>query len=418
MGRGNKRTKRDDSSLESSPSNSVSSMLQTPKSSKQLDEISTKLSLILQAVTDLTTAVKESNQEIAQSKTDTAITELPAVLKSIDEELKRKTIPNNTGRIKDQRNDGANGFENKAMRIKACIGGIWENKLQARKSAYWGYVRNSGNLRFHEKWMSADAGIVIPRKIQKFEIKNENDQQRALRERSVLYDFKNEIEMEKLKIEACIEQYRRIDMEIEDIIFSKCSGQEADYLFEQWRMIVQQNEQISHKRWLSNEKWLQAYEEEFLKRYANSNPFFKKGKEKPTYAEAVNSKQKQYHHHCQNRPVNEYVKNVQHNQRRYTPNENRNTHTFRRYNQHTNTNRQQERGFTPKSSFKRKDNRQYDVPSLLNGPLMPRTHHNGRGRGRQNNISNNSEWLNDEEAVAHDSLNSFLSMDRNWTYQL
>ena len=126
-------------------------MLKTTKSSKQLDEISTKLLLILQAITHLTTAVKESNQGIAQSKTDTAITELPAVLKLIDEELKRKTIPNNTGRITDQRNDGANGFENNAMRIKASIGGIWENKFQARKSAYWGYVRNSGNLRFHEK---------------------------------------------------------------------------------------------------------------------------------------------------------------------------------------------------------------------------------------------------------------------------
>ena len=57
----------------------------------------------------------------------------------------------------------------------------------------------------------------------------------------------------KLKIEACIEQYRKIDMEIEELIFSKCSGQEADYLFEQWRMIVQKNEQISNKRWLSNE---------------------------------------------------------------------------------------------------------------------------------------------------------------------
>ena len=37
---------------------------------------------------------------------------------------------------------------------------------------------------------------------------------------------------------------------------------------------------------------------------------------------------------------------------------------------------------------------------------------------RQYNISNNSEWLNDEDAVNHDSSNSFLSMDRNWTYQL
>ena len=64
------------------------------------------------------------------------------------------------------------------------------------------------------------------------------------------------------------------------------------------------------------------------------------------------------------------------------------------------------------------DKRQYDVPSLLSGPLMPRTHHNGRGRGRQYNISNNSEWLDDEDAVNHDSSNSFLSMDRHWTYQL
>ena len=108
-----------------------------------------------------------------------------------------------------------------------------------------------------------------------------------------------------------------------------------------------ENEQISHKRWLSNEKWLQTYKEEFLKRYANSNPFFKKRKEKPTYAEADIPKQNQYYHHHQNRPVNEYVKNVQHNERRYTPNNNRNTQKFRRYNQHINTNRQQERGFTP-----------------------------------------------------------------------
>ena len=49
-------------------------------------------------------------------------------------------------------------FENKAMRIKVSIGGLWESKLKARMSAYWGYVRNSGNLAFHEKWMS----LLIP----------------------------------------------------------------------------------------------------------------------------------------------------------------------------------------------------------------------------------------------------------------
>ena len=88
----------------------------------------------------------------------------------------------------------------------------------------------------------------------------------------------------------------------------------------------------------------------------------------------------QFHHqhHHQNRPVNDYVQNVQHIQRRYTLNDNRNTQTFRRYHQHIKNNRQQERGFTPKSFFKMQDNRQYDVPSLL----MPRTHRTGRGRYR------------------------------------
>ena len=47
--------------------------------------------------------------------------------------------------------------------------------------------------------VAANPCIIIPRKIQKFEIKNENDQQRALRERSILQDVKNEIEMEKTK---------------------------------------------------------------------------------------------------------------------------------------------------------------------------------------------------------------------------
>ena len=43
MGRKSKRKKRDDSSSESSPSNSISSMIQTPTENKQLDEISSKL---------------------------------------------------------------------------------------------------------------------------------------------------------------------------------------------------------------------------------------------------------------------------------------------------------------------------------------------------------------------------------------
>ena len=279
MGRNSKRKKRDDSSSESSPSNSISSMIQTQTENKQLDEISSKLSLILKAIQDLSISVKETNQGNSPTRTEAAITELPSVFRLIEEEVKRQTTSNNiSNRIPAERmKEGVSPFEAEAMRVKSCIGQLWENKLKARKDAYWGYVKNSGNLRFHEKWMSANPRIVIPRKLQKFEMKYKNDQQKALRERSVLQDFKNEIEMEKLKTDACIERYRKIDAEIEEIILSKCSGPVADLLFEQWRMNVQKNEYILHKRWSNNDKWLKSYEAEFLKTYEHSNPFFKEG---------------------------------------------------------------------------------------------------------------------------------------------
>ena len=99
--------------------------------------------------------------------------------------------------------------------------------------------------------------------------------------------------MEKLKTDACIERYRKIDAEIEEIILSKCSGPVADLLFEQWRMNVQKNEDFSHKRWSNNDKWLKSYVAEFLKTYEHSNPFFKEGNSsknyKPTFADVVNS---------------------------------------------------------------------------------------------------------------------------------
>ena len=55
-----------------------------------------------------------------------------------------------------------------------------------------------------------------------------------------------------------------------------------------------------------------------FKRYENSNPVFKKGNYKPTYAEAVDRKQTPYQR--DNRSVNEYVQSGQHNERRSTPN--------------------------------------------------------------------------------------------------
>ena len=95
---------------------------------------------------------------------------------------------------------------------------VWERKLDARKEAYWSTVRDQCNLEFHEKWIQM-APIIISRKIQKFEYHNKNESHRMLRERSVMHDYKIEIEMEKLRVSACQEKVRKIDTEMEKIVF-------------------------------------------------------------------------------------------------------------------------------------------------------------------------------------------------------
>ena len=72
--------------------------------------------------------------------------------------------------------------------------------------------------------------LVAPRKLQKFEIKNENDSQKQLREKAIIQDFRMEIEMEKLRVESFIERARKIDQELEELIKSKYTGLVLNFL--------------------------------------------------------------------------------------------------------------------------------------------------------------------------------------------
>ncbi|MCG7874811.1 MAG: hypothetical protein N0C90_00595 [Candidatus Thiodiazotropha endolucinida] len=418
MGRKNKRLKREDSSSESSPSNSTSSILNNPTENKQLDEISSTLSLILKAITDLTDVMKGTRENITTANADTAVAGLPNIMKYIEDEIGRKTascVNTNTPAEK-MEDDCLNFIKNGAMLIKSSIATLWEKKLKARKNAYWGYVRNSGNLGFHEKWISANPGLVLPRKIQKFEIINENEAQRALRERAILHEFRTEIEMEKLKTEACIERYRKIDQEMTELISSKCSGPKADFLLEQWRINVQRNEDISHKRWANNEKWLKSYEEDFLKTYEQSNPFFKKGKPNEnfnkTYSEAVSSTlppmPKQNYRNANGK---NFIPNGFPNRQNLPKGQQLRGSPANGLNSRHLQNRSTPFGATPEQN-----NSGFDALSLLDQLLRQNqigNSHNGRRRRHFNNRSNNSDWLDDEDDMP-DTPNSFLAMDRNW----
>ena len=70
-----------------------------------------------------------------------------------------------------------------------------------------------------------------------------------MRERVVMQDFHNEIEMERLRVDSCYERIIKLDAEMEEIIRSRCTGQVSEFLIELWKRNIKRNEEISHKRW-------------------------------------------------------------------------------------------------------------------------------------------------------------------------
>ena len=81
------------------------------------------------------------------------------------------------------------------------------------------------------------------------------------------------------------EKVKRIDNEMETLFKEKGSPAAANILSDMWKAQTTQNEKISHRRWLKNEKWLKEYEENFKQSHLSTNPFFKVQKrEEPPYA--------------------------------------------------------------------------------------------------------------------------------------
>ena len=186
-----KRAKTDDNTMETTSSVSEENYTGGASGNPQLTEIIAKLSLLLTAVNEQTALLREVIGSRSMLNNDELVKTIGTVIQSIESEMKFKA---NTG----QQAAGAHSFEKvaenvmeaEAMRIKSSIGATWEQKLNARKDAYWAKTRNEGYLVVHQKWIQEGTPLIIPKKLQKPEIRNENDNQRQLRERVVMQETK------------------------------------------------------------------------------------------------------------------------------------------------------------------------------------------------------------------------------------
>ena len=159
--------------------------------------------------------------------------------------------------------------------------------MERRKDAYWNHVKNKGHSDTYSRWLNSEK-IVMPQYLQRKQFINEHPEQRKLRETAVLNDLKTEIDLKSLRASQQEEKVKRLDSEMETLIKERSSSSAAKILLDMWKAQASQNEKISHRRWLKNEKWLSDYEENFVQSYTSSNPFFKgERREQATYAEST-----------------------------------------------------------------------------------------------------------------------------------
>ena len=250
----------------------------------KLSEISSKLTKIFSAIKELTNAIKDS--AIVSKSTDMvsvnpAINELSQTLQNITQNLSTQQSTRMT------ESSSISLAEDEAAKVKMQIISIWDTKMERRKDAYWNHVKNKGHSDTYSRWLNGEK-IVLPKYLQRKQFTNEHREQRKLRESAVLNDFKTEIDLKSLRASQQEEKVKRLDSEMETLFKERSSSSAAKILLDMWKAQASQNEKISHRRWLKNEKWLSDYEENFIQSYTSSNPFFKvERREQATYAEST-----------------------------------------------------------------------------------------------------------------------------------
>lgn len=396
----------DDKGEEGSSTNEVAMAEGVPADNRQLAEISEKLSLAISVLHEIKDIVKRNGIASPPETTGAVFSELSGAMKSIQETITQQAVQSVDSQP-------ANILEAEAMKIKISLGQLWNRKLNQRKNAYWAFIRNKGNLYFHEKWTKGDGSpIIIPRKFQKFEVSNEHEGQKQLREQAIAQQFKLEMEMERLKVEACIETARRIDDEMVDVIKSRCCGKVQDMCKNYWLQDVARNEDISKKRWQKNEAWLKSYEEQFLIDYKDKSPFFKT-KTAPTFTNNSNRVQRQRPNLNSNKQPRPFIQNNNFNRNRDGSHRHNNQQRPQQHNQHASYAAVVKS--TPANSV---EGLLQQVLERLQHKPQHRQQHPQQRRGRPWNRSNNSVTEDNQDTngldIVSDPADYFRQADHNW----
>lgn len=205
-------------------------------------------------------------------KEDNAFKAVITTMNNIHEEVAKATTINQRASIQREVDEG-----------RRRMSRTWSNQLKKRSQHFWQSINNDNTAVIYETWLNRDDKI-IPKKFLLKSIPSESNEEKSIRQNSVLEKFQTEINLMKIRANRHSTNYLNVDEEIIQLIDSSYNDEIGNKLKELWTKEAKTEEQKSSKRWATKQTWLENYEKEF------KNPDFIKTRRQETQRQPFDSR--------------------------------------------------------------------------------------------------------------------------------
>ena len=140
------------------------------------------------------------------------------------------------------------------LRQKKEIGGIWKNKLNARKRLFFDYYRTKRTSETYESLLETSPPRM-PRKFLPKMIENEDPEETTIRRNLSIEKFKSEIALLRLRSRRYEAKYSEQDTEMIKHLTQSFEEEVSNALIEEWASDCKEQEEISCEIFNKKENW-------------------------------------------------------------------------------------------------------------------------------------------------------------------
>ena len=127
----------------------------------------------------------------------------------------------------------------------------WKKLLNKRKQLFWNHTNCENTANIYETWLSSEQP-TLPKKFLLQYIPGEQPEEREVRKRVAISNFRAEIELLKMRARRHMQKLIIVEAEMETYLNFKCHGDTLNHLILSWRQDVDKEEKS--QRIVGNQK--------------------------------------------------------------------------------------------------------------------------------------------------------------------